>query len=278
MRYAFDESRAPLTSVLSPELGERKSKFSPAASWNRMSCARYRVGFLEAAEYAVAYALLLSLSSVSFARYTVSSSKAVDDAVADALLLSLSQRERIKVRDFLCFAPQEQTKSLAARYPVLPEFDNSKTARQEFLFRPGIGDASRPVSPSTDSYVRCHPAQLQVSRPDSRNREHRDRLDADAEIYSSQNFDSADCAKEFFPRPLLCFGDSERDSLAGEPSWKTKFAKSGLCFQQRFLPPHLNPLPRSGGEVGPCLPVRTSGFSVDARGGVGSGVHYDVSL
>jgi hypothetical protein len=45
-------------------------------------------------------------------------------------------------------------------------------------------------------------------------------------------------------------GGSERGSWGEGTSNATESAESVLHLQRRFLPPHLNPLPRCGGEVG----------------------------
>jgi hypothetical protein len=164
--------------------------------------------------------------------------------VVAKLLLSLSKRERIKVRDFLCFARRERTRSPAKRYRVPRGFDDSKTARRESLFRRGIFDGPRPLFLSTDNYAHLHPAQLQVLRLDSRHRERKDRLDADAEIYSPQNFGFADYATEFFPRPSLCCVDNERGSSS------RRIRKALRCgdpeSRSSSWAPHLNPLPAAG--------------------------------
>jgi hypothetical protein len=53
-------------------------------------------------------------------------------------LLSLSQRERIQVRDYSGHVFQALTKWPGERYRVLPELDDSKSERRQFLVWPEI--------------------------------------------------------------------------------------------------------------------------------------------
>ncbi len=233
VRYTFGEKGGPLISILSPEVGERKKPQADLALYqNSVLSGRYSVKFFEAVE---------------------------DDGGAQNLHLSLSQRERIKVRDFFRVARRAPSKLLIKLHP------NSRADRDYKIARRGFLDArenDRAIDhvPVLKGMCDLHrQAQRRVAFSDNRNRGCNCRWDVACGICTRQSFGFEDGAKECVRTGWSFYGGNEGGSLEGEPDCETKSAESLPRFQQSFLPPHLNPLPRFGGEVGTGDNVRLSG-------------------
>jgi hypothetical protein len=238
MRYAFDKSRGPLTSILSPELGARKKS---------------KISFAPLGK------------SVPFARYSVSSFEAVDDAEAHTLHLSLSQRERIKVRDSRRFDLQEPSKLPVKLHSGSPAHRDCRISEHEFLGARGNDHVVDHVLVLKGRCALRRRARWSIAFSDNKNRGCSYRPDVVGGTCSRQSSDFENGARERVRMAWSFSEDNERDSLGGEPSSGAKFEESGSYFQQYFLPPHLNPLPRLGVEG--C-----------ASGSMRSSVHYGVSL
>src|ERR1051325_314575 len=122
------------------------------------------------------------------------------------------QRERIKVRVSSNDVPPEQTRSPAEHHQVLCALDYSKIVGPQFHGERGIRCAFDPGFGRPHNCVRHHPIPPRASQSDNKNRECKDRKDADVEIYSRQERGSGDFAKEYVRRRLLSCEASEHDS------------------------------------------------------------------
>lgn len=110
-------------------------------------------------------------------------------------LLSLFQRERIQVRDYSGHVFQALTKWPEERYPVLPELDDSKSERRQFLVWPEIPLVLGGVLRGGGSHGLNHPIRWQASRLDNKNPGRRGRSSAAAGICSVRSFDFEDGAR-----------------------------------------------------------------------------------
>ena|ERR1700730_8370684 len=128
--------------------------------------------------------------------------------------LSLSQRERMEVRDWSESVPQEPTKLPEERYRVLPELDDSRSARPRSLAWSEIPLVRDHVFRAGHSHGRNHPARLPVLQRDNRNPERKDRWDAVAGICSGQSFDFEGAAREHVHSRLRSCGDSGGETLS----------------------------------------------------------------
>lgn len=157
-------------------------------------------------------------------------------------LLALCKRERIKVRDSSFAALRAQTRWSGARHPGSLGVGGSKsagpgsrTAQNSFrvpdLF---VGELSK--------HALTHRARPLTGTQGSRSPGYIDRLGVADGTCIRRISDSAGDAKGC-ARTAWSFGaESERDSL------EEGILKSGAFCEASLLPPHLNPLPRSGGE------------------------------
>jgi hypothetical protein len=164
--------------------------------------------------------------------------------------LSLSQRERIKVRDLCRVALQEPSKSLPALRPDFPGCRCCNISVREFLDAQGNDRAVDRVLAWKNTCDPHHRARSRVELQRNKNPGRNRRLDADGEICSRRNFDCAGGAKACVRRAWhFCEGN-------GRGSFEQKSRKIGAQGRSRIasvaalLPPHLNPLPQFGGEVG----------------------------
>ncbi len=158
-------------------------------------------------------------------------------------LLSLCKRERIKVRDDLADQiPQAHTRSLEVFHRGSRALRRSRTGGHEF---PPRLETLHAFGLSVDA--RCRRDQSRRARrrgelPGNRNRGCSDRSDADAGICSRSGSDCAVGSRESArPGWRFCAGGM-RDSL------DLVLLNSGSFDEASLLPPHLNPLPRKGGE------------------------------
>jgi hypothetical protein len=179
--------------------------------------------------------------------------------MAGKIRLSLSQRERMKVRDWLCGSPPRRTRLLAEHCRVLVEPDDSKIVRLRSPDARGTRLDHDLVCDRLHSCGRRRQAQQQVSRQDSKSRECKDQSGAADGICIQRNFDFADAAKEFVQLQFPCFAASERDSQQNNLIRTTCSREANLCFVPFFSAPHLSPLPATGER-------RMTQCSIDAEG------------
>ncbi len=156
-------------------------------------------------------------------------------------LLALCKRERTKVRDFRHTAPQVQTRLPAKHHPDFHKLRYSRSAEREC--RPSLGTllaSDRDAFPRKGR-VRNHPARRPDVLPGSRSQGCRDRSDVVFEICGEAH-GCASVARGFAQTALRCAVDSGGlSSLGGLAEFMA------LCEISLF-PPHLCPLPGSGGE------------------------------
>jgi hypothetical protein len=157
-------------------------------------------------------------------------------------LLSLSQRERIQVRDYSGHVFQALTKWPGERYRVLPELDDSKSERRQFLVWPEIPLVLGRVFRGGGSHGLNHPIRWQASRLDNKNPGRRGRSGAAAGICSVRSFDFEDGARGCVRSRSRVCGDNGRESLGD-------CLATAIFYEKRNCPPHLNPLPASRGEA-----------------------------
>lgn len=158
-------------------------------------------------------------------------------------LLSLCKRERIKVRD----CPGDRILPAHTGLPAGLHRDSralhhSKSGGREC--RPGRETlhAHDLCFDARHAHDRSRRARRRGELPDNRNRECIDRSDADAGICSRSEFGCAvDSRGSARPGWRSC-ADGRRDSL------NRVLGTFGAFGEASLLPPHLNPLPRSGGE------------------------------
>src|SRR5438552_1703150 len=153
--------------------------------------------------------------------------------------LSLWKGERIEVRDCSTSVFQGLTKSPEGRYRVLLGPDDSKSERRQSLVWPEIVLVSGRVFRGGGSHDLNRPIRWQVSRPDNRNPECKDRWDAVVGICNLRRFDFEDGARGCVRSRSHVYGDNERESLAN----CLIFAVS---YEKKMVTPHLNPLPAAG--------------------------------
>jgi len=126
--------------------------------------------------------------------------------------LSLSQRERIKVRDSSGSVLPAQSKLPEGRYRALPESDDSKNGRRQFLFCSEIALVLDRTFREGDSHDLTHPTQSQALEPGSKSPARSDQLGAGAEIYGARSFDFEDGATGCVRSPLRFCGGNEHES------------------------------------------------------------------
>jgi hypothetical protein len=173
--------------------------------------------------------------------------------------LSLSQRERMKVRDWLCGSPPRRSRLLAEHCRVLGEPDDSKIAIQRFHGWLEIALEHGLVCDQLRSCDLPHQTQWRVSRQGSKNRECKDQSSAADGICIHRNSDCAGGAKEFVQPQFPSYAASERDSQQNNIIRSTRSREANVCFVPFFSAPHLNPLPATGER-------RMAHCSIDAEG------------
>ena len=141
---------------------------------------------------------------------------------------------------------QPLTKSPQERFRALRALDNSKSGRWQFLVRSEISPVSYRVSDASGNHDQNHPTRRQASRPGSRNRGCRDRLDADAGICNLQIFGFGGCAREYVHNRLRFYADT------GGETFKI-FSKRMFAVRREFYPSPQSS-PRKQGEAEPCRP------------------------
>lgn len=144
-----------------------------------------------------------------------------------------------KVRDCSVSVFPELTKLLEGRYPVLPEPDDSRNERRQFLVSPEIRLVHDRIFHKDDSHGLNHPIRWQVSEPDNKNPGYKDRWDAAVGICNVQSFDFEVGAREYVRNPSRFCGDNADESL---PHCLT----IAIPLREKKLAPHLNPLPAAG--------------------------------
>jgi hypothetical protein len=127
--------------------------------------------------------------------------------------LFLSQRERIKVRDFLVSVFRVRAKSPEERYRVLPGPDDSRSGGRQFHCRQEICLVPRRLVREGDSRGLNHPTRWLVSQPDNRNRGYKDEWDAVAGICNWRSFNFEDGAREYVRSPLPVCGNNGHEAL-----------------------------------------------------------------
>ena len=171
--------------------------------------------------------------------------------------LSLSQRERIKVRDSFWRLFPARSRSPLGRCRVLYELGDSRTGEPEFAGEQEAPHVRDLVFGQFDSYVRHRPAQSPTLPLGSRNRGHKNQLDAAAGICSPQNCGFVGVAKEHVPIWSGAFVANERGSR--------RHLRLGQFFGKVELTPHLSPLPLSKGRGGKSFGLRESRTSFVRR-------------
>jgi hypothetical protein len=156
-------------------------------------------------------------------------------------LLSLYKRERIKVRDFLRSALQAPTRLPGERHRDFHALHHSRSAEPGRQFAPKSPLALGLAVCATRRHGRNRPARPPVELPGNGSRGYSDRSDAVAGIYA-EGPGCAGVARGCAQTGSHCGGDSERFSSLGGLEEFSAFGEALL------LPPHLNRLPRSGGE------------------------------
>jgi hypothetical protein len=177
--------------------------------------------------------------------------RGIKDSIAHAIstrrlifcLLSLFQRERMKVRDCFECDLQAPTRSFQGRYRVLRGLDGSKSGGCQFLIRIEIPLASDRVSRAGGNHDPNHPIRSKASGPGNRNPGHRDQSGAVAGICSLRSVDFGDGAREYVHNRSRFCGGNERSSLIDS------LITAVSCEKRNYRPPHLSPLPASGGEA-----------------------------
>ena len=165
------------------------------------------------------------------------------------IFLSLSQRERIKVRDSLRVARRASSKSSPALHPDSRAHRDCRTSARESLHARDNGRLVDHVLVSRSKYAHHHRVPRLFAFRDNKNRGCTLRSHAVGETCSPRNFDCEDGARECARMALHFSAGSEPESLAWEVISRTDSEESESHFQRCSLPPHLNPLPRCGGEV-----------------------------
>ncbi len=165
------------------------------------------------------------------------------------IFLSLSQRERIKVRDCFRVALQARSKLPLTPHPDFLGQNDCEISAREFLHARGNDRVVDHVLVWRSRCGRRRQARRLVAFPDNKNLKCNRRRDVVGGICTRQSADYGGGAREFVRRVWSFYGGNERDSLGGEVDCEAKSAESASNFQPRSLPPHLNPLPRCGGEV-----------------------------
>ena len=217
-RYVYSERPEPLTLILSPEAGARK-KSSGALGRNSTRNIEHNVGFFRDS-----------------------------NRLITAAFLALSQRERIKVRDCSRVALQAPSKLPRALRQNFPGQNDCKISVRGC---PGAQENDRAIDRAPVLRSKCdrrRQARRRGAIPDNKNRGCNRQWDVAGGIYTRQSGDYGDVAKGCVRRELDFFADSERESLKRGLGGDTKPVESGSYLQPRFLPPHLNPLPRFGRE------------------------------
>ncbi len=157
-------------------------------------------------------------------------------------LLALFKRERIKVRDFPRLALRGHTRLPEGHRRDSLALRHSRSAECESRPAPGIWRVLDPVAAEIDRRDQNHPTPPRGGPPGSRNPGCIFLLDADAGIYDRRGSDSAGVARE-----CARLG-SHFCAVAGRDSFGRGIANLDAFGEAEVLPPHLSPLPRSGGE------------------------------
>ena len=183
-------------------------------------------------------------------------------SVTRTLFLALSQRERIKVRDCFRVALQAPSKLSPALRPDFPGRNGCKISARGCS---GARESDRAIDRAPvlrSKYDRRRRVRRLVAIRDNKNRGCNRRRDVVDGICSRQSADRGGDARECVRRVSNFSGGNERDSLKRGLGGDTKSVESWSYLQRRFLPPHLNPLPRCGGEVGVSACVSSCSSSV----------------
>ena len=105
-----------------------------------------------------------------------------------------------------------QSKLPEGRYRALPESDDSKNERRQFLFCSEIALVPDRTFREGDSHDLNHPTQSQALEPGSKSPTRSDRLGAGAEIYSARSFDFEDGATVCVHNLWRFCGDNEHET------------------------------------------------------------------
>ncbi len=228
------ERKEPLTLILSPGTGARKQTGAVLDRHSKLN--------IRGKDF-------LPECSASFFRTTRPSAVRTTsffkrgNRFTSILHLSLSQRERIKVRDLSRAAALAPTESTLGLRPDSPGHPGYKISLREC---PRARESDRAIDRALglkSRCVRCHRVRPRASFPRNRNPGCSYRWDVAGEICSQRSADFADVAKESVRREWDSFADSELASWGGQTGNEADFGEIEPHFQQRFLPPHLNPLP-----------------------------------
>ena len=149
------------------------------------------------------------------------------------------------MRDCFSVAPQARTRSFAARYRVLDEPDDSRTATQQVYGGPEIPTAFDRAFGLHDSYVLRRLIRQPALRWGNRNPRRNRRMDVADEIYILRNFGYVSVAKECVQVPLPFFAAVQHDS---QQSVLTINVSSGKSFRMP-LTSILSPKAGRGGEL-----------------------------
>jgi hypothetical protein len=167
----------------------------------------------------------------------------------EPLRLSLSQRERIKARDFFPVARRARTRLLVEFRPGSPGCRCCSISGRECL---GAQENDRALDHVLAGKSTCglrHRARSQVGPQGNKNPGCKYQLDVDGEIFNRRNFGSANCAKEYARRAWHFCADGGRGSLRRIIRNSARWVEAESRLQSALSPPHLNPLPRFGGEA-----------------------------
>lgn len=272
VQYTFRDSDDPLTLILSPSVGERRPRCDvprrrkfPAS---KCVCKVSQAVALRAARlplrtssirpsncaWKVAQGFIARAVRLLLRRSSIQASNSAwkipqRSVVRVARFLSLSQRERIKVRDSRRVARVMPSKSSPELHPDFRARRYCRILTPEFLHVPGNDHGVDRVPAWPSKCARHRQARWLVAVLRNRNRGCNRRWDAAGEICTRQTVDSEGDAREYVRTKWHSFGGNARESLRGNAGRGTQSVRSEPLLQQRFLPPHLNPLPRFGGEV-----------------------------